>query len=691
MGETRQARLLRRVLTFLIALCLGNGVILWLPGVSPAPLFGSAFVLALAAVLAFARRLAGRWHFDAATHLTVGILLIAVGVASFIFGGIRGPDTVALVPLVLLAGLLRGRVYAAWCAALGGAIVVVLAVLEATGVGPVMPPPLGLVEATVIFLIVLTVSGVFLAFSIADIERSLRSAEAAASAALESEARITDMIEQLPDGFVAMTEEGVVTECNPSMVELLGVEREKLAGSLLVELESLTPGSRGRWLQLLAEIRSGRASGLIEIELAREDGERRVLELHTRVTRTMTGTRRVQVIARDISSRVRAAAEKAGLEAQLLESHRLESLGRLAGGVAHDFNNLLTAIVANSDMLAREMDGAERKQIEEIRQAGERAADLTQQLLAFARRQVREPRVMCVNQAIRDVVDIIRLVLPEDIEVEIDAAEDLTAIRADPAQVEQVILNLVTNARDAMRSGGRLTIRTHNVDLSETECAVHEISAGRYAAISVADTGEGMDDATRERLFEPFFTTRGQGSGLGLATVHGIVKQSGGCITVHSEPGRGARFDVFLPGVAEAPVEAPAPRAAFTPAVAGGRVLVVDDERLVRETAARLLRAAGYEVRSAESAADAIDMVDDYQPEILITDVVLPRMRGPQLAQELRAKWPELRVLFISGYAEEIIAREGAMEPGVEFLAKPFSFESLTAKVAEMLAGDKRS
>ncbi|MBX3274451.1 MAG: PAS domain-containing protein [Sandaracinaceae bacterium] len=396
---------------------------------------------------------------------------------------------------------------------------------------------------------------------------------------------------------------------------------------------------------------------------------------------------RVILHARDVTDQRRT-------EAQLAGAQRLDAIGRLAGGAAHDFNNLLSVILTYAELAAEPLPASSpiREDLEQIHAAAQRAATLTRGLLAFSRRQILEPRVVHLDEVIDGIVPMLRRLLREDIDVRVHPCRALGHVMADPGQIEQVIMNLAVNARDAMPLGGSLTIETANAELDEDYAARHVgVQPGRYVCVAVTDTGVGMDAATCERIFEPFFTTKeiGQGTGLGLAVVFGIVKQSGGNIWVYSEPGRGTTFKVYLPRVDEAlePASAQAPR----PALRGGEtILLVEDEPAVRRAAERILRAAGYRVLVAGGGAEALALASAEPGEIhlLLTDVVMPEMSGGELATRFGRARPSARVLYSSGYTDNAIVHHGVLDPGKEFLAKPFSAVELTRKVRAVLDGE---
>ncbi len=380
------------------------------------------------------------------------------------------------------------------------------------------------------------------------------------------------------------------------------------------------------------------------------------------------------------------------LEEQLRQAQKMEAVGRLAGGVAHDFNNLLQVIIGTCELALADLAerGAHRKAFGIISEAADRAAGLTRQLLAFARKQVLEPKVLDLNQVVAGLEKMLPRLLGEDVRVVHRLAADLGRVKADPGQVEQVLVNLAVNARDAMPGGGTLTIETANVDLDEAYTREHPgASPGPHVLVAVTDTGTGIAPEVREHLFEPFFTTKevGKGTGLGLATVYGIVKQSGGCIYVYSEPGQGAIFKVFLPRV-DGAVDPWRGDAAAGPTPGGSEtVLVAEDEAAVRGLLCQVLAAKGYAVLEAANGAEALGVAEGHPGPIhlVVADVVMPDLGGRELAERLRLGRPGLRVLYVSGYTDDAILRRGALEPGAAFLQKPFSPAALARKVREVL------
>jgi signal transduction histidine kinase/ActR/RegA family two-component response regulator len=380
-------------------------------------------------------------------------------------------------------------------------------------------------------------------------------------------------------------------------------------------------------------------------------------------------------------------------EEQLRHSQKLEAVGRLAGGIAHDFNNLLTAIIGYSELIEKRGAGALKEHAQLIRKAGEQAAALTRQLLAFSRKQILEPRVLDLNALVYEMERLLQRVIGESIHIVIDPIRTGARVRADPSQLEQVLLNLGVNARDAMPGGGTLRIATQESELMEAEIIERgiDVTPGRYVVLVVSDTGSGMDDETRSRIFEPFFTTKGpgKGTGLGLATVYGIVKQSGGGITVESKPGEGCTFSIFLPSttadldIAELPPAEQKTHGSET-------ILVVEDEEVVRHLICTVLGEAGYEILQAESSEAALQLARTRKKSIhlLVTDIVMPGMNGPALARALSEHQPSLKILYVSGYSDNDISAQGVLEPGLVVLQKPFTQQSLSRKVRELLDSD---
>jgi PAS domain S-box-containing protein len=406
---------------------------------------------------------------------------------------------------------------------------------------------------------------------------------------------------------------------------------------------------------------------------------------------TFMGRRAEFVLAHDVTERLATEEALRKSEEQLRLSQKLEAVGRLAGGVAHDFNNILTAIIGYSDLTLRSLknDDSTRHRIEEIHRAAQRAASLTRQLLAFSRKQVLQPKVLDLNSIVADMDQMLRRLIGEDVDLMTMLEPRLGRVKADPGQIEQVLMNLAVNARDAMPQGGHLTIETKNVYLDKTYAQSHvSVQTGRYVMLAVSDTGMGMDAETKDHIFEPFFTTKekGKGTGLGLSTIYGIVKQSGGNIWVYSEPGHGTTFKVYLPMVEDVVSTEPN---MIAPDVARGTetILMVEDETTLRELIHQVLEEEGYTMLVTSNGREALSICEQHEGKIdlLITDVVMPEISGRELAERITHDCPKMKVLFMSGYTDDAIIRHGVLEEGAFFLQKPFTPDDLARKVRTVL------
>jgi two-component system cell cycle sensor histidine kinase/response regulator CckA len=506
----------------------------------------------------------------------------------------------------------------------------------------------------------------------------------------ESEARFRTAFMTMADAhFIATRDEGRILEVNDRFGDVFGYSREETIGTTALELGLYANAEERR--RMLAELTAKGQVRDMETLARRKGGETFPILLSVSELR-MGELPLILGVTRDLSEQRRADAALQSMEDQFRQAQRLEAVGRLAGGVAHDFNNILTAITGYTDLLLDDFrpNDPRRADLEEIRAAAQRAAALTRQLLAFSRKQMLQPRVLDLNEAVQALEKMLRRLIGEDVELVFTPQAGLGAVRADPGQIEQVLLNLAVNARDAMPDGGQLTIETANVELDETYAREHAgVVPGPYVLVAVSDNGHGMDEETRSHIFEPFFTTKeqGKGTGLGLATVHGIVAQSGGHVGVYSTPGRGTTFKIYLPRVAEA-VEGPGEASEKRP-VAGGRetVLIAEDEPAVREVVAATLQQKGYEVLRAPDGQTALELARSHDGTIhlLLTDVVMPGMTGRALAQALTAERPDVRVLYVSGYTDDAVVRHGILELGVPYLQKPFTPDALALKVREVL------
>ena len=500
------------------------------------------------------------------------------------------------------------------------------------------------------------------------------------------------VIDAIPGVFFVLDRQGKYVRWNRNLENLLDAPSERIAQR--DALATFYPEDRQR---VVDGIDAAFATGSAEVEARGFVGRSQELRHFYFTGRRMEldGVAYLVGFGIDITERKEVEAARARLESQLLQSQKLESIGRLAGGVAHDFNNYLTVINGYCDLLLSRLapDDPDREGLVDARRAGERAATLTRQLLAFGRQQILSPSPVSLNQIVSSMETMLRCLVPENIDLATVLAPGLGAAMADTGQIEQVLMNLVTNARDAMPNGGKIRIETADVDLeSATGERDRDIAPGAYVTLAVTDTGVGMDERTRALIFEPFFTTKelGKGTGLGLAMVYGIVKQSGGAIAVRSEPGAGSAFTVYFPRV-----DAQAGQLPSTPVVEGSRsrqgtVLLVEDQKAVRNLIKRVLRSSGYHVMEAGSGPQALALPDAQvrSIDLLITDVVMPGMSGSELAKGLTARREGLRVLFISGYAPSETMRKGILDPGVAFLQKPFSPAQITATVDQILSAE---
>ncbi len=518
--------------------------------------------------------------------------------------------------------------------------------------------------------------------------RDLTERKRAEERLFESENRLRTIFDSAPQCVKLLDQEGTILEINPSGLAFLECGSVEEARSQKLEL-FVAPEHRVAFKALAAKVFQG-GSGELEFELIGLKGTRRWLHTHAVPFRNREGkVVAILEIAADVTKSWK-------LEEQLRQSQKMEAVGRLAGGIAHDFNNILTAITGYTE-LALKSDTSEsvHSDLEEVYKAAERASGLTRQLLSFSRRQTVNARLIEPNELIRNMDKMLRRVIGEDIDFSIQTEKGVKPFKADPGQIEQVIMNLTVNARDALTKGGQVTVGTSFAHVDEAFALQHEGGkAGDYDLLTVKDTGHGMTEEVKKHLFEPFFTTKeaGKGTGLGLATCYGIVKQAGGFIDVQSEPGNGTTIAVYLPISEETDEAGKAPAreksADGTLPKGAEKVLLVDDESAVRSFAARVLRQQGYTVLEASSGPEALEMLklkDARDLRLLFTDVMMPKMNGKELAEKLQALRPEVKVLFASGFTEEPLVIEGVKDKKLAFLPKPFSAEALSRKVREVL------
>jgi PAS domain S-box-containing protein len=503
----------------------------------------------------------------------------------------------------------------------------------------------------------------------------------------DSEERYRDLVENAHDIIYTHDLKGNYLSVNSAAEHITGYNREEAVK--LNMSQTLAPECADKAREMIARKLAGENVTSYELDILAKDGRRIAIEVNSKLMYEDGVPVAVQGIARDVT-------ERKQLEEQLRQSQKMEAIGQLAGGVAHDFNNLLTAINGYSSLALQRLDDDSpiRPYLEEVKKAGDRAANLTRQLLAFGRKQIMQPLALDLNSAVSDMNKMLRRLIGEDIVLTAKLPPDLSKIKADPGQVEQVLINLVVNARDAMPTGGNLTIETANVILDQEYAARHMgIEPGRYVMLAVSDTGSGMDEATRARIFEPFFTTKekGKGTGLGLSTVYGIVQQSGGSIWVYSELNQGTTFKVYFPELRSQ--DAAQVLESTTEEIQAGSetILLVEDEEVVRGLTTNILEGAGYQVIAASGGAEAAKLyADRNEPiDLLLTDVVMPQTSGKVVAEQITKMQPGLRVLFMSGYTDEAIVHHGVLDANVEFIQKPFTPAALSRKVREVL--DKKN
>ena len=513
---------------------------------------------------------------------------------------------------------------------------------------------------------------------IRELESAAEEAEETRQALALSEQRFRLAFQTSPDAIsLTRAQDGMLVDVNGGFTEITGWTREEAIGATSVEMELWVDVETRR--HMATEIEERGVVRNLEAQFRRKDGSI-LWGLFSARALMLDGELHLMSVARDIDAWRRAEREREELREALQEAQRLESIARLASGVAHDFNNMLTVIRGFTGLLSKQLrDEALRAEVDEIDHAATRAAELTRQLLAFGRRQVLLPRTVSLSDLVRRMRKMLRRLLPASIAIEVDLAEDDCPVHADPGQLEQVIANLAVNARDAMPAGGTLTLAVRGASRDERD----------WVIVEVRDDGVGMDDETLARIFEPFFTTKSpdRGTGLGLSSVDGVVHQSGGFMEVDSAPHQGSSFRIWLPRATGA-LDEDTQRQSQIPAVGGGEhLLVVEDEPSLRRVLDRTLAGLGYRVTTASSAEEALRLAGrmDAPPDAVVTDIVLPGMHGAELARELRHRWPSLRVLFTSGYAEQSVLASIPRGPGSAFLQKVFTPSELLAAVRSLL------
>ncbi|MDO9566111.1 MAG: PAS domain S-box protein [Candidatus Desulfaltia sp.] len=516
----------------------------------------------------------------------------------------------------------------------------------------------------------------------------------------ESEERYRVVLETSPDPIVAYDTKARVTYLNPAFTKVFGWTLEELLGK---KMGYIPENKKIEILNIVDKIKRGETFSGVETCCYNKEGMLVDVSISAAIWRDNYGEpHRVVLVLRDITRR-------RNMEEQLRQSQKMEAIGTLAGGIAHDFNNLLTVIMGNAELALMHVikDKSLRKEIEEIKNAGERAASLTQQLLAFSRKQVIKLEVLNLNKVVNETKKMLKRIITEDIELITVLEPELWKIRADSGQINQVIMNLVVNAKDAMSNcadsetgrpqGGKLTVETANADLDMNYFREHAITGmpGPYVMLAISDTGIGIDKKTLEHIFEPFFTTKdvGKGTGLGLSTVYGIVKQNNGFVWVYSEPGKGTTFKVYLPKM-EGDVEAKEKEQTCVKNLGSSEtVLIVEDHEDLRKFSQSVLQMYGYKILEAENGEDALRICEEYEGQIdlMVTDMVMPKMGGKEAADKMQSLYPQIKVLYMSGYTDQAIIHHGVLEPGLNFLEKPFTPEDLARKVRQVLNQSSQS
>jgi PAS domain S-box-containing protein len=507
----------------------------------------------------------------------------------------------------------------------------------------------------------------------------------------ESERRLRLITDNMADVISQTDAQLKIVYTSPSIERVFGYLPQEIEGKSGTDL--IHPDDLEQILKVAAEARQqGVQSVLLQYRYRHANGNHIWVESATRLLYGEQGQSKGAIfVTRDISDRMKAEKEKVALEKQLIQAQKLESLGRLAGGVAHDLNNLLSPILGYSELLLDDfaIHDQNKEKLEQINMAGIRARDLVRQLLAFSRKQTLEFKSVNINKVLTDFVKLLQRTIREDIELSICQSPIMKPVMADIGQIEQVIMNLALNAADAMPGGGKLTIETALTELDETYTSTHPVvQSGEYVMLSFSDTGHGMDEGTRLKIFEPFFSTKGkQGTGLGLATVYGIVKQHNGNIWAYSEPGKGSIFKVYLPITEKLPTDITIDKKTSSELEGSETILLVEDDTQVRDLAFEILMEHGYTVLKAQNGKEALKVSALHEGSInlLLTDVVMPEMNGKDLFFNLRKAYPKMKVIYMSGYTENIISHHGVLDEGLQFIQKPFTVYNLAAKVRDVL------
>jgi signal transduction histidine kinase/CheY-like chemotaxis protein len=685
--ESEEARL-RRLLKVFVAISLGVTVaflgLAWPMLQARARLLTLGLAAVLGALAVFLPRLRAR----AAAAGYLAALWLFVTASLWLFGAFTTPAATAYVVVAMAAALLFGVRGGATASAVVAASCVLVALAHARGWTPPAAPIGAGLGLAVLLASLLSVIGMALYATaelrraVAGLRREVEERLAVEERLRESESRFRSIVDSSPMAILLyrLDPDGrlVLTGSNPNSDRVLGIRVGDLVGLTIEEAFPALVGTEvpDRYRRLCA------VGGSWQTEVTyRDDRVSGTYEVHA--FQTTPGL--VAVLFLDVSPRREAEEERRRLEEQLRQAQKMEAIGRLAGGIAHDFNNLLMIIMGHGELLRRSLgpEDPRLRKVQHVMGASERAARLVRQLLAFSRKQALEPQVVDVNALVAETARMLRPLLGEDVKVVTRLAPALARARVDPAQIDQVLMNLAVNARDAMPRGGTLALETANVEMGPG------VPPGAWVALTVRDTGEGMDEETRARAFEPFFTTKAGlgGTGLGLAMVYGIVQQSGGIVTLDSEPGRGSSFRILLPRAGEAAADAGSEASPAPPRGLSETVLVVEDEPAIRALACEMLEAHGYRAIAAASGEEALGLAVRHPGSIdlLLSDVVMPGFAGPALAERFAVVRPHARVLFMSGYAGDDLARRGVEDEASDVLPKPFTAEALLRRVRDAL------
>ena len=624
---------------------------------------------------------------------TIGLLWLMFTVGSATEGGVTSSSFAGSIVIIIFAGVAFGVRLVATLSVMTIAVATTLVILNHKGLLP--QPAIVYTDINILadFSFFIIAAGIITGVAIRRIDRSTLQSELeleerknAEARLLASQARLKALSEATFEGL-GISENGIIIDVNEQFAAMGGYTVDELTG-----LPVMTLVHPDDMESVRSQMQFAKAGPYVH-RMIRKDGSTFIAEVRSRQFMFHGRAARIAAI-RDITEKMTAEQERSRLEEQLRQSQKMEAVGRLAGGVAHDFNNLLSAIIGYSELLLRKSPEGSyiHSKVMQIHRAGERAASLTRQLLAFSRKQTLEMKSIPLTALIEDISIMLRRLIGEDIRLITDLSADTWNVRGDKTQIEQILINLAVNSRDAMPEGGTLWIRTGNLAVDDrNQPAYEDVTPGEYVKMSIIDIGIGMDDHTMQNMFEPFYTTKGlgKGTGLGLSTVYGIIKQHEGAINVSSAPGKGTTFTVLLPRSLDA-----APQQASEPAMPlpGKRtttILLVEDEESVREYAEEVLHTNGYSVLALSSPEDAIAATSNltFTPDLLVTDVIMPNMNGKELFLILKEKLPGLNVLYISGYSADIIADRGILEDGANLLQKPFSMQALLTGVSELLKG----